>query len=254
MRTLAVARFRAWTTLRSTTGIFITAIVPAILALLPAAIVRDGQSVASGNMMHVSAGVTQFAWLFHALFLCTAAIEFGNVRATTESSSATPSDLMDSAPVPTWERYVGEASGIFFAAIGLHLCSLPVLVTAAVLSPLPAGTFIVIELTAIALTIFGSAAGAWRRVTPRPNPRSMRGMRVALLFLTFVTFVVLVTTEHVRFRDAFFGYLASPSARAWSQVVASVADPVAMLMMFLVIYAGYIAFFVMSAVRRRWSV
>ena len=243
MRYLAVARFRLLTTIREATGVFVFAALPplfaAIFEIMPEPLFRAGADELLGEF----ARVALLAWLFHT-FVIVAASEASGKRLFRVDATALPPDLMDSVPIGPLERFWGETLGTFAATATIHIACLPLLALVAVLSPLPTVVFAWIEAGIVPLMILASAGAAWKRLAPRTRWSATRTARSGILFviLSFVT--LSATTQWQAFRDSAFAFVFFPSMRAWAAVARSVENPMLLVLLWLLLYTGYILYYV----------
>ncbi|MDQ6800440.1 MAG: hypothetical protein M3041_06335 [Acidobacteriota bacterium] len=244
MRYLAVARFRLLSTIRESTGVFVFAMVPPLMAAAfettPEPLFRAGADELLGEF----ARVALVAWLFHAFIIVAASEAFGSMRLFRVDATALPPDLMDSAPIGPLERFWGETLGIFAAMATIHVACLPLLAVVAVLSPLPTVVFAWIEAGLVALMILGSAGAAWKRLAPRTQWAATRTARSGILFLILFFLTLFATTHWPVFRDSVFAFILTPSMRAWATVAGAVENPRLLVILWLLLYGGYLLYYV----------
>ena len=246
MRYLAVARFRLLTTIRSATPIFLVAAAPALIGALIESMPEPLYRSEADGMMRVTAIASVFAWLFHSFVMLMSCEAFGNLRLLRPDLTSLPSDLMDSAPIGPTERFWGEALGIFAATLIIHVCCLPLLAADAALSPLPIGLFLWMEAGLVGMLILASASAAWKRLAPRTKMSATRTMRSGLLFFILVLILFSATTNWVAFRDALAEFAGGPSMNSWARVTATVENPLLLLLLFSLLYASYLFYYVVS--------
>ena len=247
MRYLAVARLRLLTSIRESTPAFVAAALPPLLAayyeITPEPLFR----AAADELLGKFARAAILGWLFHALFIYAVAEAFGSMRLLRVDQTAPSPDLMDSAPITPLTRFWGEALGVFGATVSIHAACLPLLAVIAVLSPLPTAVFVWIEVAIVALMIFGSAGAAWKRLAPRNKWTATRTFRSAILFLILLFATLFATTNWPVFRDSFMYFLLiSPSMRGWAAVSGAVEQPVLLVTLWLMLYVGYILYYVIA--------
>jgi hypothetical protein len=255
MRYLAIARFRLLTTIRAANFLFAVAAIAAIgpaalISFMPDEVFRAG----ADDFLGVAATTAVIAWIAHALILAIACEAFGNVKflrpQITSVQTDAPGDLMDTAPIRPGARFWGEAAGILAAAMTIHICTLPVLVLVAALSPLPTAMFVTAEAATIALVVLASAGGAWKRRAPRTRWSGTRGVRSSALCAIVVLIAVRYATRWEVFRDSLILFLNSQaSPRVWSAVSNAVENPLLLFMLLSLLYTAYIAFYYWSSVR-----
>lgn len=246
MRYLAVARFRLLTTIRSATPIFLVAAVPPLIGAAIESIPEPLFRSEADLYMRVHAIAGLFAWLLHSLVLLMSCEAFGNLRLLRPDLTTLPSDLMDSAPIGPSQRFWGEALGIFTATLVIHVCCIPLLAIDAALGPLPMSLFLWIEAGLITMLVLASASAAWKRLAPRTLMSATRTMRSGLLFFILVLILFRATTEWVAFRDALAEFAGGPSMNAWARVSATVESPLLLLLLFSLLYASYLFYYVAS--------
>lgn len=250
MRSLAIARFRLWTTTRSATPIFAVALLPAIVALLMETIDSWSLIPSEEALMEMRATAALFAWLVHAAAIGTASIAFARTKATGPDSPSA-ADLMDSAPVWPRERFWGETLGILAATGIVHLCCLPALAMVTALSPLPTGIFGCFEAIIVLIVTLASAAAAWKRMSPQTKWSATRAPRSAALFLILLGLGILSTTRVEVFRDAAYAFFSAPTLRKWQSLIAAVDNPLLLVVLFAALYGIYMLFFYISSTRDR---
>lgn len=254
MRSLAIARFRLLTTIRKATPLFVLAFWAALGPLVLTSPLSDGSFRADADsLLGTAATAAVFAWIAHALLLVVVCDAFGrdsSLRTQLASQETDgPADLMDTAPIGLRARFWGEAAGILAAAMIIHLCTLPLLVLGAALSPLPTSMFLVGEAVTIALVVLASAGAAWKRRAPRTKWSATRGPRSALLFVLILLVSIRQTTQWEVFRDSFVDFVRQPTPHAWSTVFHAVENPFLLCVLLLSLYYGYLAFYYSSSVR-----
>jgi hypothetical protein len=244
MRFLAVARFRLLTTIRESTPVFIMGALPPLLGAAYEATPEPLFRAAADQLLGEFARVALFAWLLHAFVIVAASEAFGSMRLFRVDATALPPDLMDSAPIRPLERFWGETLGVFGATATIHIACLPLLTVVAILSPLPTIVFVWVEAGIVTLMIFGSAGAAWKRLAPRNKWSATRTARSGILFLILFFVTLSATTKWQVFRDSFFQFLFVPSMRAWATVMATVENPLLLVVLWLLLYGGYILYYV----------
>jgi len=249
MRSLAVARYRLWTTLRAATPIFITAVAPLLIALLVESKSEATFRTDASMWMRVHAWAALMSWLFHAFLIVGAAQQFGEMKP--DAQKVHPDDLMESAPLSPQDRFLGECGGVIATTAIIHLCSLPLLVAVAALSPLPASLFVAMEGGILLLLVLAGVSGASRRLAPPTAWGRTRALRSAVSFVILVVIVAAVTTEWREFRASTFTFAGSPSMRTLDRVTASIVAPGVMLGLLAVIYIGFLVYFFVSSTRPR---
>jgi len=249
MRYLAIARYRLLTTIREATPIYIVAMLPPVGAAFVQTLIESSFRGGPDSLLAFHAQIALFAWCFHAAFLFIATEAFGSLKISRSEDAAVASDLMDSVPLSPNARFFGEMLGVFETTLLIHACCLPMLALVAALSPLPARVFLWLELLIIAVIALGSPAAAWKR-TARPSKMSAtRNLRSGILFLILVAAIFYVSTRWDSFRDAAFAFLGTPSLRAWDRVVATIENPIVLIVSIAALYSAYLAFYYVSSTR-----
>ena len=247
MRFLAIARFRMLTTIREATGVFIFAMLPALFAAIFEVMPEPVFRASADGLMGDFARVAMLSWLFHAFILITASEAFGSMRLFRIDATALPPDLMDSAPVGRTERFWGETLGIFAATATIHVACLPPLAVVAVLSPLPTKLFVWIEVAILALIVMGSAGAAWKRLARRTQWSATRTLRSGILFIILFIITLFAATQWQTFRDALGTFIYRPSMRQWAAVAGAVENPTLLIILWLILFSGYLLFYVTAA-------
>lgn len=246
---LAIARYRRLTTIREATPIFIVAILPPLVAAMVQTLVDSSFRGGADMLLAFHAQIALLAWYFHAGILFLASEAFGSLKVSRSDQPVFASDLMDSAPLMPNARFFGEMIGVLEATTLIHVCCLPMLAVVAALSPLPVRVFAWVELLIMAVIVLGSAAAAWKRIARPTKMSSTRNMRSGILFLLLTTATVYALTQWDSFRDAAFGFVGMPSIRAWDRLVATIENPVALILSIAVLYSAYLAFYYISSTR-----
>ena len=248
MRYLAVARFRLLSSIREATSAFIIAAVPPLLAAVNETTPEPLFRATADELLGTFARAAMLGWVFHAMFIFAISQGFGSMRLFRADQTSLPTDLMDSAPIRPLERFWGEALGVFAATATIHAACLPLLAVVAVLSPLPTIIFAWLEVAIIVLMIFGSAGAASKRLAPRNKWSASRTARSGILFLILFFVTLSVTTKWQVFRDSFMQFLLlNPSMRTWAAVAGAVENPVLLITLWLLLYAGYILYYANAA-------
>jgi hypothetical protein len=157
-------------------------------------------------------------------------------------------NLMETAPITPAGRFLGDMLGALACTLIIHLCTLPLLALAIALSPISSSFFWWWELILLALLILASAGAAWKRLMTGPWGRARTAGNVAL-FGTLVIAAFALTTRWEEFRDAAVQYLAEPSPLRWSQLSREVMSPELLVMLLVILYVGFIAWFAMQSIR-----
>lgn len=252
MRYLAVARFRLLTILRTGTAIFVVAAIPPLFAMTFESVPEAFFRTAAGELLGEYAGIALKMWIIHGLFMLFASIASGTIKLPHDGLVfIVPSDLMDTAPIGHDVRFWGEALGTFSAMLAIHVCCLPLLAAAAVLSPLPTLMFVWIEAGMLVLMILGSAGAAWQRRALRTRYSATRGVRNAIVIVILLLLTVPLTTRWREFRDALGSFFLYPSVRAWAEVTWSVENPLLLFVLASLLYAGTIAYYYTTSMWNR---
>jgi hypothetical protein len=254
MRYLAVSRFRHLTIVRTATPIFVIAVLPVVAAAIAVSIPEPKFRDVADYWLLFNASAAVKAWFFHALFLSVAGLMSGKVK-TSHDFVATHGipDLMDTAPIGEGARFWGEALGTLETMAVIHLCCLPLLVAVAALSPLPTVLFVWMEAATMALLVLASTGAAWQRRAPRRKYSATRGPRNAAVLAILFLLALLLTTRPRAFRDSTAEFLLfnRPSMRGWSEVMATVENPILLVTLLSMLYAGTITYYYVSSTRKR---
>jgi hypothetical protein len=254
MRYLAIARLRLLTTTLAANPLFALTAAAAIIPAAFLAFVPDEAFRANADWyLGIAATTALVVWIMHGLLLGAACNAFGNETllksSLTSMETAGPGDLIDTAPISLKGRFWGETAGILAAAMAIHICTLPVLVLIAALSPLPTRMFFGLEAIVIACVFLGSAGAAWKRRAPRTKWSATRPARSGLLFGFLLLMTVRHTTNWYPFRDSLVNFVKEPSPRIWSEVWNAIENPLLFFGLLALLYAGYIAYYYATSVR-----
>jgi hypothetical protein len=254
MGVLAIARFRFLTIVRTGTPIFILGAVPALLAMAPLSVAEPTFRATAERLLPINANASLAAWLLHGILLGLATLSTGKVKSPHNDVVARViPDLMDTAPVAPPSRFWGEALGTLGAAAIVHACCLPLLAAVAVLSPMPTAAFVSIEIGTLAFLALAAAGAAWQRRAPRTKWSATRGTRNAVLVGILLLLSVRVsTTQWDAFRDALAQFVfPRTSMQTWADVARAVDRPMLLAALVAMLYAGTIAYYYVSATRKR---
>lgn len=250
MRSLAIARYRMLTTIRSAMPMFVIAIFPPIMVSIAESLPAPAFRVAvDGRMLSFFASISMVGWFFHAAVLLMTAETSGAKFFALDTQPA--SDLMDSAPAGAATRFWGETMGVFAATLLLHVSCLPVLAVVAALSPLPTIVFVYIEVMILVLLVLSSATAAWKRMAPRTKFAATRSVRAGILFLILLIASLRSATQWDAFREASFALHNLPSATEWHRVVNAVDNPLLLGVLLTLLYGGYLSFYYYQSTRDR---
>jgi len=253
MRSLGIVRFRLLTIVRTATPIFIlSALMPLLILVVLSGPESDFRAEAT-FALELNARAALSAWFFHILVLSFATLLTGKVKTPHDDVViAIVPDLMDTAPVAPSGRFWGEAFGTFAAAIAIHACCLPLLAAIVALNPLPTSAFVWIEAAALALFFLAAAGAAWQRRTPRTKFSGTRGPRNAVVVATLFIFALMGTTRWVAFRDSLATFLfPRTSMQAWGDVLGAIENPLLLVILLVLLYAGTIAYYYVTSTRKR---
>lgn len=250
MRGLALARYRLLTTIRPAWGIFGTVLAMAAVPMLYGSGLWTATSESWQSMaedMYVSARMVGITYLLHILFLVAACSAFGTVRPLADGRAA--ADLTETVPITPRDRFLGDAAGILGCILAVHACTLPLLALVIVLSPLPTTLFFWLESITLAIAVLGSAGASWMlRATSRwMRTRSARA--IATFGIVFVV-ILIFNTRWAQFAEATTWLIVvQPSAGAWRDLKATVTNPPMLMALLLLLYVGYISYFMLQSVR-----
>lgn len=252
MRYLAVSRFRLLSVIRAATPIFVVAILPLVPAAIAVSVSEPSLRSDPEFWLRVQAQLAVAGWVGHAIAISFAALMSGKVKtAHDEMWVNDAADLMETAPISAAERFWGEALGTLTATAIIHLCCLPLLAAAAVLSPLPIAMFAAIEAATLALLVIASTGAAWQRRAPRTKYSATRGPRNVAVVAALALVVIVFTSRPVALRDSAVAFLFSQaSLRGWSEVARAVEKPTLLVVLLSALYAGTILYYYRSATRK----
>jgi hypothetical protein len=254
MGVLAIARFRLLTIVRSGTPIFILSAIAPLLALIRLSVPEPTFRVLAEELLPLNATVAVTAWLLHGILIGLATLRTGTVRTPhNDAVVRVIPDLMDTAPIAPPSRFWGEALGTLGAAVMVQACCLPLLAAVAALSPMPTVVFVAIEIGTLAFLVLAAAGAAWQRRAPRTKWSGTRGTRNAVLVgILLLLSLRFSTTRWETFRDALSQFLYErTSMQAWTEVARAVDRPMLLAALLAVLFAGTIAYYYVSATRKR---
>jgi hypothetical protein len=249
MRGLALARYHVLSRLRSSSGLFATAIA---LAALPLMTIGDVFTTATESWREIEfdlplrAAGTHAVYFWHLLVLVCACELFGTPKQTRDGIRR--ADLTETAPITPAARFFGDAAGIFQCVAAIHLCALPLLALAVVLSPLPSTRFFWLEGIVLAGIIFGSAAASWKLRSTGKWMRTRTPRSVALFFILLLG-VLMLNTRWKAFIEAFPNAMVQPTTLSWMQVRAAVVNMPMLIGSLAALYFGYILYYTLSSIR-----
>jgi hypothetical protein len=236
-------------TIRSATAIFALAFVLAALPVVAGSGVLAPSFIAWFEMerrMMDAASAVSIAYLLHLGLLLTAASVFATRRHSPEGHELL--DLTETVPAMPSDRFFGDAAGILGALLTIHVCVLPLLGLAVILSPLPTAAFFWMELITLGVSVLISAAAAWNLHTATKGRRTQIPRSVAT-FMALGVVILRLTTDWQPFADAAWVAVLQPSPQMWRAVRATVASPAMLVACMVLLYAGFIAWFALQSVR-----
>ena len=249
MRSLALARYRLLTTIRSAWWVYATLMVCAVLPMILGTglfkMPYEGWRSIT-DLMSSSASAVTGIYLLHLIVIVLACNVFGTPRPAIEGRPA--SDLTETVPITPRDRFLGDAAGILGCILAVHASTVPLLALAIVLSPLPTAMFFWLELITLAIAILASVGASWKlRSSGRwVRTRSARSIAVFGILLG----VILGLNTRKGFAEAFvWFFLTQPSTGSWRAVVKTVANPSMLLGSLLVLYAGFISYYTLQSIR-----
>jgi len=249
MRILAFARYRLLRTVRSASAVFALAFVAAAVPVAGASHAFQPSFAAWEEMesfLSTTALAVSWSYALHVLVLLSAASVFATRRRSPAGNELL--DLTETVPATSWDRFFGDAAGILGALLCVHVCVLPILGLAVVLSPLPTVTFFWLESATLAVAVFVSAGAA-------SNLHAVSKWRQTQLARSFVTFIVLaivilkLTTRGQSSADAAWFSLVRPSPSTWNALTATINNPAMLFACMALLYAGFLAWYAVQSVR-----
>ena len=249
MRGLALARYHVLSRLRSSSGLFATALVLSALPLLVIGAVFTSATESWREIemdLPVRAAGLHAAYFWHLLVLVCACELFGTPKQTRDGVRR--ADLTETAPITPAARYFGDAAGIFQCVAAIHLCTLPLLAAAVALSPLPSTRFFWLESVVLAAIVFGSAAASWKLRSTGKWMRTRTPRSIALFFILLLV-VLMLNTRWKSFVEAVPTAMFQPTPGSWTHVRAAVVSVPMLIGSLAVLYFGYILYYAVSSIR-----
>lgn len=249
MRSLAIARYRVLTTIRSARWIFAVSLGAALLLIVMGSGVVIPMSLhwwGVDGVMSTAAKTVIYAYFLHMVILLTACELFATRGR--RAGAAHASDLTDTIPVAPIERFAGDALGILVCAAAVHASTMPLLAAAIALSPLPSVAFFWLELVTIVMAILASTAASWKYHSTS-KWAATQTPRTVMTFLILLLAVLSFTTRWKALRDAVGVFLLQPSPYWWKPVAAAVPNLPLLVAMLSLLYLGFIAYYTAHSVR-----
>jgi hypothetical protein len=251
MRVLALARYRLLRTVRSAHAVFAVALVA---AAFPLAVRSDAFTVVyatwerehSRLLMPEAAQAGLLTYGLHLFILIMACSLFG-MRRRSEGGEAL-SDLIETVPATASDRFFGDAAGVLGAVLAIHVCVLPMLALAVILSPLPTSAFFWLEAMTLAVAVLVSA-GTAGNLHAHSKWQQTQLARSMVTFLVLAVVILRFTTHWQSFSDAALLSFTQPSPSAWNAVPAAITSPEMLLAAMSLLYGAFIAWFAMRTVR-----
>ena len=249
MRILALARYRLLRTIRSAHVLFAVALAAAAFPLAWqshafAAAYASREYVA--HFMREAAQAVSWTYLLHLFILITACGVFGTRRRTLEGQEVL--DLTETVPATASDRFFGDAAGVLGAVLSIHVCVLPLLVLAVILSPLPASAFFWMEAMTLAVAVLVSA-GAAGNLHAQSKWQQTQLARSMVTFLVLAVVILRFTTHWQPFADAALLSFTQPSPMVWNAVPETITSPETLLISMFLLYTAFIAWFALRSVR-----
>ena len=249
MRSLALARYHVLSKVRSSYGVFATALILTALPVLTVGFLFVSWTDSWGGIEVLLSGramTVHIVYVSHLIVLLITCDLFGTPRAIRGGNR--PADLTETVPLTPAQRFFGDAAGIFQSAAAVHLCTLPLLALAIALSPLPIARFFWLEALVLAVLVLASAGGSWKLRSTGKWMRT-RSARSAALFVILFLIIVISTTRWEAFRDAALTFLFQASPWAWNEARAAVISVPMLIGLLALLYIGYIAYYTLSSIR-----
>ena len=246
---MAVMRYHLLTGLRAAGAGFWTTFIITILPLVRAPLGVPESHLASwepAGLLYESAQTVTAVCVLHLGLIVLATMVITAPRRP--AAGRLNADLMDTAPILPMGRFAGDMLGAMACAVVVHLCVLPFIAFAFVMSPVPSSLFWWYELIVLALIVLSSAGTAWKRQLHGAGGRARATGQVAGTILLAFLFTAS-TTRWPYFREAFADFLGEPSPRRWSAVTAEVMNPPLLVLLLALLYFGSIVYFAIQSHR-----
>lgn len=248
MRSLAIARLRLLTRIRTANASFALASIPALVLAVAASWLPENMFRATFPFVApMIATFTIFVFILHAGVLLIGSETAGQLHPQREGAEW--SDLMETVPIGVAGRYWGEVLGSLGINLTIHLCTLPLLALVAVLSPLPVIVFVILEGIVLLLLSMGSAAAAWKRCARPTKWSATRMARSGLLFWILFVVILNATSRWDAFLGSIEGLITRPSQQTWSITLSAIERPVQLVVLIALLCVSYFAFYYVSSVR-----
>lgn len=247
MRYVAIAKLRALTRVRTASGLFAIAAIPPLLLCVTSSSMAENEYRA---LVPLHAQIIAFEslaiWMLHVVLLLIGSESSGQLHPLREGAEW--ADLMETIPVGSGGRFLGEAFGSVATNLTIHLCCMPLLAMVVVLSPLPLSVFVWLEVITLALFALAGGAAAWKRCARPTKWSGTRMARSGLLFWILFWFILYQSSRWEEIVSSLNLLGARPLRQTWSQITAAIDGPqFAVLVALLCI--SYVTFYYVSAVR-----
>lgn len=250
MRSLALARYRFLTTVRSASGVFLTLLAGVLLPMLFGSGLFTSWSDAWASMpddMYASARMVTIGYLLHIGFIVAACNAFGTTRPKIDGRQS--ADLTETVPITPRDRFLGDALGFLGCILAAHACTVPLLALVVVMSPLPTTVFFWAESVTLAVAVLGSAGASWmlRSTGQWIRTRSARSM---VTFGILLVAILILNTRWLKFVENLVWWMfTQPSPQTWHGVVRTVNNPVMLAGSLLLLYFGFISYYTLQSIR-----
>ena len=248
MRSVAIARLRLLTRIRTASPLFALAAAPSLILVVAASWLPENEFRASAPLFGTwIAPASILVWILHVAVLLIGSETSGQLHPQREGAGW--SDLLETIPIGPGGRYWGEVLGNLAINLTIHACTLPLLALVAILSPLPTAVFLALEAAALVLISLGAGAAAWKRCARPTKWSATRMARSGLLFWILFVAILHATSRRDAFVSSIEGVLFHPSARTWSETTAAFDRPAQLVVLVALLCLSYIAFYYASSVR-----
>jgi hypothetical protein len=200
----------------------------------------------SAGSLRDGAAAMLWTYMLHTITLVMLCASFGVAPARPEGAS--PSDLMDTAPISGYVRFSGDALGIFAATMSLHYCVLPLLAHSIAATSFPLRLFWWLELLMIPLLLFVSCASSWTMRAQSSRWSQTRTLRAGATMLILLA-LILAATVRPRFAESVAMFLSEPSPMTLHGVAAMIHAPLLFTILLAAMVAGFTIYYSVQTAR-----
>lgn len=248
MRSLAIARLRLLTRIRTASVFFALAAAPALPFVLVASWPPENEYRAGFPFIATYlSGWSVLVFILHLGVMMIGSETSGQLHPQREGTEW--SDLMETIPIGPTGRFWGELLGNLGINLTIHLCCLPLLALVAVVSPLPISVFLIVELLVLFFLFMAAAAAAWKRCAAPTKWSGTRMARSGMLFWILFVLILNATARWESIPDALDGLWMRPSPTTWRAALAVFDRPVQFVVLVTLLCLSYLTFYYVSSVR-----